>query len=225
VLLATGFGQPATIDADGFSKAVQTEALCATVRISNAKQKKVGTGVLLGKSGTTAYVLTAAHVVAGAEEVEVHAYTKDDFPKPRAYKSAMVIGRRPENRDLALVRIPNFTADVKTLPIATNADGGTEKKISAISVGCPDFKRPALCSETIQVVRTVKLGQTATVKYWQSDRRPELGESGGPLVNAKGQLLGICSGCQGDHGYYCHIEDLREFLRSSGLNWVLEPKR
>jgi serine protease Do len=224
-LVAVAFGQPPTIDLDGFSKSVQTEALCATVRINNAKKKSVGSGVLLGKSGPVAYVLTAAHVVADAEAVEVHVFSKETFPKARIYATAKVIARRRENnQDLALLRIADFREDLKTLSICKTANVPKDKALSALAVGCGDFQLPKQRADSVRAVLAAKPGDPKPARFWQSVRKPTAGDSGGPIVNTRGELLGICSGGQGKHGYYCHLEDIHAFLRSSGLNWVLEPK-
>ena len=226
VLLAAALGQTPAAEVDGLAKSVQAELLRATVRIANTQKKVVGSGILLGKSGPAAYILTAAHVVDGADAVEVHVFSADDVSKPRVWPMATVVARRREgNQDLALLRIAEYGGDVKTLSLCPTADLPKDKALAAFAVGCPDSKPPLVRAEKILAVQAAKRGEPGTVKMWQSKQKPTGGESGGPLVNARGQLLGICSGAQGDHGYYCHLEDIHSFLRSSGLAWVLERKR
>ena len=73
------------------------------------------------------------------------------------------------------------------------------------------------CETVLDVVQAKRPGDTRASKFFRIQARPADGQSGGPLVDAKGRLLGICSGAQGDHGYYCHLEEIHAFLRAEGL--------
>src|SRR5262245_58608824 len=93
------------IESKEYSKSVQTDVVLATVCISQPKRDFTGSGVLLYNTNAVAYVLTADHVVAGVEIVEVTIFTSESYPKSAKTLSARVVSRQNDNnQDLALLR-------------------------------------------------------------------------------------------------------------------------
>ena len=93
------------LDSKDFPKEAQVKAVTATVRVVNAAKGSEGSGALVHKGGPFLYVLTAAHVVAGAKKVEVATFTADSHPKPaKVYREAEVLAQSDE-ADLAVLRV------------------------------------------------------------------------------------------------------------------------
>lgn len=140
----------------------------------------VGTGVVLTTDGQ---ILTNAHVVDGAETVRVR------LEGEREPRSATVLAADPDN-DLALLQV-----EVTGLTPATLADPTTVRVgDDVIAIGYAlDLDGEA--SVTLGIVsaldRTLLTENGALDGLIQTDAAISSGNSGGPLVNAAGQVVGI----------------------------------
>lgn len=140
----------------------------------------VGTGVVLSSDGQ---ILTNAHVVAGAKTVRVRLEGERD-PRP-----ATVLAADPDH-DLALLQI-----EITGLTPATLADPTTVRVgDDVIAIGYAlDLDGEA--SVTLGIVsaldRTLLTDSGALDGLIQTDAAISSGNSGGPLVNAAGQVVGI----------------------------------
>ncbi len=140
----------------------------------------VGTGVVLTSDGQ---ILTNAHVVADSTEVRVRLFGELD---PR---DAKVLATDPGN-DLALLQV-----DVTGLTPATLADpASTRVGDEVVAIGFAlDLDGEA--SVTLGIVsaldRTILTDTGALDGLIQTDAAISSGNSGGPLVNALGQVVGI----------------------------------
>src|SRR3954453_6203271 len=121
-----------------FPQAARETAVAATVRVGNRTKGTAGSGVYLGRKGTSVYVLTAYHVVAGAEDLEVTTFSGEKDPKPdRKYRKVEVVAVAGGVRDLALLRLvtedrlgkPPLLCPTKAVPTGTG--------FRALAVGCP----------------------------------------------------------------------------------------
>ena len=140
----------------------------------------VGTGVVITSDGQ---ILTNAHVVNGATSVRVRLAGERD-PRPAAVVAA------DAGNDLALLQV-----DVTGLVPATLADPTTVRVgDDAIAIGYAlDLDGEA--SVTLGIVsaldRTLLTDNGALDGLIQTDAAISSGNSGGPLVNAAGQVVGI----------------------------------
>ena len=61
--------------------------------------------------------------------------------------------------------------------------------------------------------------------FWEVAGKQRAGQSGGPLLDRKGRVLGICSGTNKDKSYFCHIEEIHAFLAKHKLQWLYEEEQ
>ncbi len=139
----------------------------------------LGSGVIVSPDG---YILTANHVVSGAEEIMVGLGT--DLRKYKAKK----IGTDP-GTDVALLKI-----DEKNLPAITFADSDKARAGDIVlAVGNPFGLRQTVTMGIISAVGRGGMGIVDYENFIQTDAAINMGNSGGALVDIKGQLLGINS--------------------------------
>lgn len=148
-------------------------------------QEGAGTGVIVSKDG---YIMTNNHVIDGAKTVSV--VTSDG----ELYENADVIGRDPLN-DIAFVKIKTD----KELPAATLGDSSTVRigqQVVAIGNALGQYKNTVtsgiLSGTGRPVTASTGSGQSETLTdLLQTDASINSGNSGGPLLNMAGQIIGI----------------------------------
>jgi serine protease Do len=137
----------------------------------------LGSGVIVSADG---YILTANHVVSGAEEIMVGLGTE-----LRKYK-AKKVGTDP-GTDVALLKI-----DEKNLPAMAFADSEKARAGDIVlAVGNPFGLRQTVTMGIISAVGRADVGIVDYENFIQTDAAISMGNSGGALVDIKGQLLGI----------------------------------
>ncbi len=137
----------------------------------------LGSGVIVSPDG---YILTANHVVSGAEEIMVGLGTS-----LRKYK-AKKVGTDP-GTDVALLKI-----DEKNLLAMTFADSDKARAGDIVlAVGNPFGLRQTVTMGIISAVGRGGMGIVDYENFIQTDAAINMGNSGGALVDIKGQLLGI----------------------------------
>lgn len=136
-----------------------------------------GSGVIISKDG---YIVTNNHVIEGADEISVKLNDNREF-------IGRVVGADP-NTDLALVKIEGD--DFPTLPIGDS----DALKIGewVLAVGNP-FNLTSTVTAGIVSAKARSLGvyNGGIESFIQTDAAINRGNSGGALVNAKGELVGI----------------------------------
>ena len=137
-----------------------------------------GSGVILSKDG---YIVTNNHVIDAADEISV---TLNDN---RTFKARLV--GADENTDLALVKI-EADGDLDFLPVGDS----DELKVGewVLAVGNP-FNLTSTVTAGIVSAKARSLGvyNGGIESFIQTDAAINQGNSGGALVNAKGELVGV----------------------------------
>jgi S1-C subfamily serine protease len=141
------------------------------------EQVGTGSGVIISEDG---YIVTNNHVIEGASELEITLNNK------KKYK-AQLIGRDAAN-DIALLKIEADT-DFPYVPFA-NSDN---IKIGewVLAVGNPYNLMSTVTAGIISAKGRDLEGNTNIESFIQTDAAVNPGNSGGALVNTKGELIGI----------------------------------
>ena len=141
-------------------------------------QRGLGSGVIVSRDG---YVLTNNHVVEGSDTVRVELTDDRTF-------TAKVVGTDPAT-DLAVVKI-----DVKDLPTLEFGDSDAVKVGDAVlALGNPLGVGETVTSGIVSAKGRQTSGGESYQDFLQTDAAINHGNSGGALVNAGGQLIGIPS--------------------------------
>jgi S1-C subfamily serine protease len=148
---------------------------------SNGAQRGTGAGVVVNAAGN---VLTALHVVDGAKSIEV---TFSDGTK----SSASVEGQDPAT-DIAVL-IPDRLPQVVVPAIL---GGGPQVGDPVFALGHPLGLTGSLSAGVVSALdRTIQVTEERTLKNLiQFDAAVNPGNSGGPLLNKNGQVVGIVTG-------------------------------
>jgi len=146
----------------------------------------MGSGFIVSPDG---YIVTNAHVVDGASEVTVRLTDRREF-------TAKVIGS-DKRTDIALIKI-----DAKNLPaLDLNAKPAVKRGEWVIAIGSPfGFENSVSAGVVSGVHRALPNGQM--VPFIQTDVAVNPGNSGGPLLNAAGQVVGVNSQIYSRSGGY-----------------------
>lgn len=158
------------------------------------EQTGAGTGIIITKDG---YVLTNNHVINGASTVTI--ITSDGT----SYTDVKVIGRDPLN-DVAFVKIQN----VNNLQPAQLGDSKTVRigqTVVAIGNALGQYENTVTSGIISGTGRTVTASVNGTIEgaedlndLIQTDAAINSGNSGGPLVNMAGQVIGISTAMASD---------------------------
>ncbi len=135
-----------------------------------------GSGVIIDPSG---YILTSSHVVESATKIEVKLSNNQEFV-------ANMVGQDKET-DLALIKVSSQSA----LPAALLGDSDRLRPGQwVMAIGNPFVYDHTVTVGVISALNR-KLGTTIFDNFIQTDAAINFGNSGGPLLNIKGEVIGI----------------------------------
>lgn len=152
--------------------------------------QSTGSGVVINKDG---YIVTNNHVVSGASKVEVTLFDKRKF-------EATIVGTDPST-DLAVLKIE--ADDLQTMELANSDDAKIGEWV--LAVGNPFELNFTVTAGIISAKgRDISIlnGQSSIESFIQTDAAVNPGNSGGALVNAQGQLVGINTAIASQTGSY-----------------------
>lgn len=145
------------------------------------KQESLGSGFIFKIEGNKAYIFTNNHVVARADEISIKLADEDELKVIKVYND--------QRTDIAVVET-EAGKGLKTVRL------GDSDKIKvgqwAIAVGNPfGFDRTVTVGIISGTGRHLGQGLTAIEDFIQTDAAINQGNSGGPLLNIKGEVIGI----------------------------------
>jgi serine protease DegS len=168
-----------------YAEAVSTAAPAVVNLVSAARPKgggsiasveSLGSGVIMAPAG---YVITNDHVIAGVDGIQV-------FLTDGRAAEAMVVGTDPDT-DLALLKI-----DLEGLPTIPLGRSDTLRVGDIVlAIGNPFSIGQTVTQGIVSGTRRGQLGLSPFENFIQTDAAINLGNSGGALINAAGQLVGI----------------------------------
>lgn len=136
----------------------------------------IGSGVIISDDG---YIITNSHVLEGSDQVIVTLNDKREF-------QAKIIGR-DRNTDIALLKV-----DAEGLqPIEYGNSDNVVLGEWVLAVGSPYNLNSTVTAGIISAKARALGGQMSLESFLQTDAAVNPGNSGGALVNAKGELIGI----------------------------------
>jgi S1-C subfamily serine protease len=141
-----------------------------------------GSGFIIDPKG---FILTNYHVVAGAQTIEVILGDQSRYP-------AKFVGADQRN-DVALIKIDPKGKELAALQLGDSSTLQVGQKVLAI--GDPFGFQSTLTTGVVSAIgRTVQTSQTTFIdEAIQTDASINKGNSGGPLINTHGDVIGINS--------------------------------
>ena len=146
-------------------------------------QKAAGSGIILDREG---YIMTNNHVVEGAGEITVRLWHGEEF-------KAEVVGQDSQT-DIALIKIE---ANIELQPAVLGDSDGLRVGQFAIAAGNPQGLKGSLSFGHITALKRdrdeihLPDDNLRFFDFIQTDAAINLGNSGGPLCNIDGEVIGI----------------------------------
>jgi len=150
-----------------------------------------GSGFIISADG---YVLTNHHVIEGMDTVTVHLADRRELP-------AKLVGSDPAT-DVALLKV-----EARGLPVLAVGDSDAVKPGQwVVAIGSPfGFDHSVTAGIVSALGRPSLDGSQRYVPFIQTDVAINRGNSGGPLLNTRGQVVGINSQIFSNSGGYMGV--------------------
>ena len=154
------------------------------------QSQSIGTGFMISDDG---YLLTNHHVVDGADEVKVKLSDRREF-------KAKVVGSDPQS-DVAVLKIP-----ATGLPYLRTGESRSLKPGQwVVAIGSPFGLDHSVTAGIVSAVGRAANNQQRYVPFIQTDVAINRGNSGGPLLNTRGEVVGINSQIFSNSGGYMGV--------------------
>ena len=143
-------------------------------------QQALGSGFVIDKAG---HIVTNEHVIAGAQQVQVSFSGADQI-------GAKVVGKDPST-DVAVLQIDTHSRSLTPLPLGDSDK--VEVGDSVVAIGNPfSLTRTATAGIVSAVERTIDAPNGFSIGHAiQTDAAINHGNSGGPLIDADGNVIGV----------------------------------
>jgi serine protease DegQ len=160
---------------------VHVRAIADALEVDEYLQKAAGSGVVIVDRGT---ILTSLHVVAGAGRIRV--VFADGLES-----DARIVSQHPEN-DLAVLQAETVPDDLAAATMRPKAN--LQPGDAVVAVGFPFGIGPSVSAGVVSGLKReyrAPNGERLLSDLIQFDAAVNPGSSGGPLLNAAGEVVGI----------------------------------
>jgi S1-C subfamily serine protease len=187
VVQPASLGLDGTLDVAGVVAAVQQSVVSIETTVVERRGpyategQGAGTGIVLAATGE---ILTNAHVVEGASTITV-TVPGDDQPR-----TAELVAADP-GKDLALLRVHD-TSGLVAAPLGNSSEVAVGDGVVAIGNALALEGGMSVTAGIVSALdRSINTGSGTLDGLLQTDAAISSGNSGGPLVNAVGEVIGI----------------------------------
>jgi S1-C subfamily serine protease len=224
------------VENPAFNKAQQIVAFEATVRTYHPASRSIGTAVIVAQKDGKSYLLTAAHLVSPValperqnedpERVEMFHYAAKKPDGVSSRGDAKVVARMP-NVDLAVLEV-ELKSPPAAIPICPRDKRMMHLPMAVMTLGAIADGPPEIVFDQVEKKRFLQKPDHTEANYWEANIPQETGRSGGPMIDARGYLIGIASGIQNGKGYYSSTNEILHALDKERLMWLYQnsvPKK
>ncbi|MBQ7257537.1 MAG: trypsin-like peptidase domain-containing protein [Abditibacteriota bacterium] len=172
--------------------------------------KGLGSGFFVNQDG---YILTNNHVIKGAHDIKVAISDNE-------YKAS--IKENDDKYDIALLKVD----ELKNLPPLTIGDSDSVTDTEEIyTIGFPTGEKTT--TRGIISQKDVTIDNNEDDKFFKIDAVINPGSSGGPLLNVKGEVIGINTAIDQettDYGYSLPIKNAIKILDNNNVSYIKNIK-
>jgi len=148
---------------------------------SNPSRRTAGSGFVIDKAG---HIVTSNHVVQGAGGLKVSFSGNDEL-------NATLVGNDPST-DVAVLQVTAHSRSLSPLPLGDSDDVQVGDPVVAIG-NPPSLNRTATAGIVSGLQHTIDAatGPMTVDQAIQTDATIDNGNSGGPLINVRGEVIGV----------------------------------
>ena len=155
--------------------------------VDQTKAKGLGSGVIINAEGL---ILTAAHVVDTADAIVVH--LRDERKRKARVVTSLSAG------DVALIQLLDPPVNLPYAPLGDSDETETGEQV--LVIGAPYGLRHSLTVGYLSGRRLMPGTPFGDIEFLQTDAAINRGNSGGPLLNQRGEVIGIVSHITSESG-------------------------
>lgn len=189
---------------------VSTKSVTQGYFLQTQEVEGIGSGFIINEEG---YILTNYHVVKGAQEISVT--LSNDVTT-----TAQIVNY-DENQDVAMIKITDESVKIPATVELGDSDS-LQPGEEVIAIGTPlstELSSTVTKGIISATSRSVAVESGVTMNLIQTDAAINAGNSGGPLVNTKGEVVGINSSkISGEAvegiGFSIPINDIKDKIES-----------
>lgn len=153
-----------------------------TMTKSAVTMEGLGSGVVISESGE---IMTAAHVVEAAENLKVTFLNGDEVP-------AKVVTTN-KDADVALIKLLWIPKNMIVAPVANSDDVKIGNQVIVIGAPLGLFHSLSVGHISGRIKNPDLSDNFSSTEFFQTDASINHGNSGGPMFNMKGEVIGIVS--------------------------------